>query len=271
MSLPEFTTLSLHVDGHVAEVALDRPDKANAMNEAMWPELRACFDWLDAEASVRVVILRGNGRHFCAGIDLEMLGGMFGEDMEPARRAEAFRRHVLYLQDCLSAIEKCRVPVLAAIHSSCVGGAIDMVTCCDMRYASADAKFSVREVAVGLAADVGTLQRLPKLIPDGIAREMAYTARDVHADEALQMGLVNRVFDDRDALLAGVRDIAAGIASMPPLAVRGTKEMILYTRDHSVTDSLNYVATWNAGMLSAADVREALTAKMEKRAATFAD
>ena len=144
MSPPELTTLSLHLEGHIAEVALNRPDKANAMNEAMWPELKACFDWLDAEGSVRVVILRGNGRHFCAGIDLEMLGGRFGEDMEPARRAEAFRRHVLYLQDCLSAIEKCRKPVLAAIHSSCVGGAIDMVTCCDMRYASADAKFSVR-------------------------------------------------------------------------------------------------------------------------------
>lgn len=271
MQQPEFDTLELTIDSHVAEVALNRPDKANAMNAPMWIELQQCFEWLDAEPAVRVVILRGNGRHFCAGIDLEMLGSMFGEDMEPARRNEAFRRHVLGLQDNLSAIEKCRKPVLAAIHKSCVGGAIDMVTCCDMRYASADAFFSVREVAVGLAADVGTLQRLPKLIPDGVAREMAYTARNVSASEAQTSGLVNRVYEDPETMLEGVREIAATIATMPPLAVRGTKEMILYTRDHSVTDSLNYVATWNAGMLSAADVREALTAQMEKRVANYDD
>jgi enoyl-CoA hydratase len=271
IKLPEFETLELRVDGHVAEVCLNRPDKANAMNAAMWPDLQRCFEWLDTEASIRVVILAGNGRHFCAGIDLEMLAGMFGEGMEPARRAEAFRRHVLGLQGNLSAIERCRKPVLAAIHNSCVGGAIDMVTCCDMRYASEDAWFSVREVEVGLAADVGTLQRLPKLIPDGIARELAYTARKLEADEARDIGLVNRVFPDRDSMMSGVREIAADIASKPPLAVRGTKEMILYTRDHSVEDSLNYVATWNAGMLSAADVREALTAQMEQRAAKFED
>ena len=271
MEHPQFDTLELRVDGAVAEVWLNRPDKANAMNATMWPELQACFEWLDGEGSIRAVILAGNGRHFCAGIDLEMLGGMFGEGMEPARRAEAFRRHVLDLQDNLSAIERCRKPVLAAIHSSCVGGAIDMVTNCDMRYASADAFFSVREVAVGLAADVGTLQRLPRLIPDGVAREWAYTARNVDAQEAQRVGLLNRVYDDRDALMEGVREIAATIAAMPPLAVRGTKEMILYTRDHAVSDSLNYVATWNAGMLSAADVREALTAQMEKRAANYDD
>lgn len=271
MELPEFDTLELRVDGHIAEVCLNRPDKANAMNTAMWPDLQRCFEWLDTEASVRVVILAGNGRHFCAGIDLEMLAGMFGEGMESARRAEAFRRHVLALQGNLSAIERCRKPVLAAIHNSCVGAAIDMVTCCDMRYASEDAWFSVREVEVGLAADVGTLQRLPKLIPDGIARELAYTARKLKADEAKDIGLVNRVFPDRDSMMSGVREIAADIASKPPLAIRGTKEMILYTRDHGVQDSLNYVATWNAGMLSAADVREALTAQMEQRAATFED
>ena len=184
MQLPAFDTLALSLDGHVAEVFLNRPEKANAMNAAMWPELRRCFEWLDAEPSVRAVVLAGNGKHFCAGIDLEMLAEMFGEDMEPARRAEAFRRHVLGLQDSLSA--------LAAIHRSCVGGGIDMVTCCDMRYASEDARFSVREVDVGLAADVGTLQRLPGLIPDGIAREMAYTARSVEAQEAREIGLVNR-------------------------------------------------------------------------------
>lgn len=271
MKLPQYETLELSVDGHVAEVHLNRPDKANAMNRQMWIDLQACFEWLDEEDSVRAVILAGSGKHFCAGIDLEMLGQMFGEGMEPARRAEAFRRHVLELQDNLSAIEKCRKPVLAAIHHSCVGGGIDMVTCCDMRYASEDAWFSVREVDVGLAADVGTLQRLPKLIPDGVAREMAYTCRSVDAEEAKALGLVNRVYENRDLMMADVRSIAAGIAAKSPIAVRGTKEMILYTRDHSVSDGLNYVATWNAGMLSSHDVREAMTAKMEKRAANFDD
>jgi enoyl-CoA hydratase len=274
MTLPIFETLELILggdQGQVAEVHLNRPEKANAMNAAMWRELQSCFEWLDAEPSVRVVILAGRGKHFCAGIDLEMLSEMFGEGMEPARRAEAFRRHVLALQDNLSAIEKCRKPVLAAIHHSCVGGAIDMVTCCDMRYASEDAWFSVREVDVGLTADVGTLQRLPKLVPDGVARELAYTARSVDAAEAREIGLVNRVYENRDLMMQDVREIAGTIAAKSPMAIRGTKEMILYARDHSVADSLNHVATWNAGMLSAADVREAMTAQMEKRTASFDD
>jgi enoyl-CoA hydratase len=274
MTLPIFETLELArggEQGQVAEVHLNRPDKANAMNAAMWRELQSCFEWLDVEPTVRVVILAGRGKHFCAGIDLEMLSEMFGEDMEPARRAEAFRRHVLSLQDNLSAIEKCRKPVLAAIHNSCVGGAIDMVTCCDMRYASEDAWFSVREVDVGLTADVGTLQRLPRLVPEGVAREMAYTARRVDAEEARQSGLVNRVYENRDLMMDAVREIAGAIAGKSPLAIRGTKEMLLYARDHSVADSLNYVATWNAGMLSSTDVREAITAQMEQRPARYDD
>jgi enoyl-CoA hydratase len=271
MQMPAFTTLELCIDGRVAEVYLNRPDKANAMNRPMWDELQACFEWLDAEPRVRAVILAGNGRHFCAGIDLEMLGEMFGEGMEPARRLEAFRRHVLKLQGNLTAIEACRKPVLAAIHNSCVGGGIDMVTCCDMRYASEDAWFSVREVDMGLAADVGTLQRLPKLIPEGVAREMAYTARPVDAEEARAIGLVNRVYDSRESMLRDVREIAAAIAAKSPLAVRSTKEMLLYTRDHSVAEGLNYVATWNAGMLSSADVQEAMAAHLEKRAGNYPD
>lgn len=271
MQEPDLDTLKLRVNGPVAEVCLNRPDRANAMNAVMWSEIRACFEWLDAQPSVRAVILAGNGKHFCAGIDLEMLSSGMGEGSDPARRAESFRRHVLELQGCLSAIEKCRKPVLAAIHHSCVGGAIDMVTCCDMRYASEDAWFSIREVDVGLTADVGTLQRLPRLVPDGIVRELAYTARKFDAKEAREIGLVNRVYESRDSMLEQVRAIAADIAGKSPIAIRGTKEMLLYTRDHSVSDALNYVATWNAGMLSAADVEEALTAQMEKRAAIFND
>jgi enoyl-CoA hydratase len=266
---PSFETLELTLDGHVAEVFLNRGDKANSMNAPMWRELQACFEWLDSEPSVRAVILAAHGKHFCAGIDLAMLMTIQDEHQDPARRAEAFRRNVLGMQDNLSSIEKCRKPVLAAIHNTCIGGAMDLVTCADMRYASADAWFSIREVDIGMTADVGTLQRLPKIVPYGVACELAYTGRNVTAEEAQQIGLVNRVFADRDALLAGVREIAATIASKAPLAVRGSKEMLLYSRDHSVQEGLNYIATWNAGMLSALDLREGVTAQAEKRAANY--
>lgn len=268
---PHFETLSLDVKDAVAEVFLNRPDKANSMNAPMWRELQDCFEWLDSEPAVRVVILAAEGKHFCAGIDLAMLATVQGEAQEPSRRAEALRRNILRMQDNLSAVEKCRKPVLAAIHNTCIGGAIDLVTCADMRYASADAWFSVREVDIGMTADVGTLQRLPKLIPYAVACELAYTGRNMDADEAQRVGLVNRVFADRDTLLAEVRGIAASIATKSPLAVRGSKEMLLYSRDHSVQEGLNYIATWNAGMLSEQDLREGITAQAEKRAAHYDD
>lgn len=268
---PTFETLELSVDKHVAEVFLNRGDKANSMNATMWRELQSCFEWLDEEPGVRVVVLAAHGKHFCAGIDLAMLADTQEGDLDPARKAERFRRVVLRLQDNLSAIEKCRKPVLVAIHNTCIGGGIDMVTCGDMRYASADAWFSVREVDIGMTADVGTLQRLPKIIPYAVACEMAYTGRSMDATEAQQNGLVNRVFPDRETLLTEVRAIAATIASKSPLAVRGSKEMLLFSRDHSVEEGLNYVATWNAGMISAQDLREGMTAQMEKRAANYED
>ena len=271
VTVPNFETLDLRIEGAVAEVFLNRGDKANSMNAPMWRELQACFEWLDNEPGVRAVILAAHGKHFCAGIDLAMLASPQGETLEPSRKAEAFRRHVLGLQDNLTAIEKCRKPVLAAIHNTCIGGAIDMVTCADMRYASADAWFSVREIDIGMVADVGTLQRLPKLIPYGVACELAYTGRNMDAEEAQRVGLVNRVFADRDELLTEVRKIAAEIATKSPLAVRGSKEMLLFSRDHSVREGLNYIAAWNAGMLSEQDLREGVTAQFEKRAASYDD
>ena len=268
---PVFETLELTVANHVAEVFLNRGDKANSMSPAMWRELQACFEWLDQEPSVRAIILAAHGKHFCAGIDLAMLVDVAGEGEDPSRRAERFRVNVLAMQDNLSAMEKCRKPVLAAIHNTCIGGAIDMVTCADMRYASADAWFSIREIDIGMTADVGTLQRLPKLVPYGVACELAYTGRTMHADEAQQVGLVNRVFADRETLLEEVRSIAATIAGKAPLAVRGTKAQLLFSRDHSVQEGLNYVATWNAGMISARDLQEGIMAQAEKRAPNYSD
>jgi enoyl-CoA hydratase len=269
--IPQFETLQLDVDEAVATVFLDRPDKANSMTLQMWRELQACFEWLDDEPAVRVVVLAGNGRHFCAGIDLAMFEGLHGAATEPARRAEQFRRTALALQDNLTAIERCRKPVLAAIHHTCIGGGVDMVCCCDMRYATEDAYFSIREIDIGMVADVGTLQRLPRLIPDGVVRELAYSGRDMDAEEARDVGFVNRVFEDRDTMLREVRTLARHIAEKSPLAIRGTKETLLYARDHSVAEGLNYIATWNAGMLSQADLQEGLQAQLEKRRASYED
>lgn len=270
---PSLSTISINLNAAVAEVCLARPECSNALNEAMWQELRTALRWADATPEVRVVVISGAGKHFCAGIDLAMLAGVAQAvaHADPARSREKLRRLILDLQDCLSSIESCRKPVLAAIHGACIGGALDLVTACDMRYAAADAVFSVREVDVGMTADVGTLQRLPRLVPDGVARELAYTGRNVDAAEAATIGLVNRVFPTHEELLAGVRQLAQAIAAKSPLAIRGTKEMLNYGRDHSVADGLNYIATWNAAMLMSADLNEAMSAAREKRAPKFAD
>ena len=268
-----FETLTVSLVDHIATIRLNRPDKANAMNLAMWHELRKAFQWVDATPAARVAILEGEGRAFTAGIDLQMmmsLGDSIQNDCE-ARTRENLRQVILDLQDTLTSLERCRKPVLAAIHGACVGGGIDLVCCADMRYASADANFCIKEIDIGMTADVGTLQRLPKLIGEGMARELAYTARTFSAAEAQQMRLVNRVFDSRDALLAGVREIASTIAAKSPLSVRGVKEMITYARDHSVADGLNYVATWNAAMLMSNDLQEAMMSHMGKRKPSFKD
>jgi enoyl-CoA hydratase/carnithine racemase len=268
-----FDTLSVSLDDHIATITLNRPDKANAMNLAMWHEIRKAFQWVDATPDARVAILQGGGKVFTAGIDLQMmmgLGAQIQNDCE-GRMRESLRAVILDLQDTLTSLERCRKPVLAAIHGACIGGGIDLISCADMRYCSSDAYFSIKEIDIGMVADVGTLQRLPKLIGDGMARELAYTGRRVEAAEARDMRLVNRVFDSREALQAGVREIAATIAAKSPLSIRGSKEMMNYARDHTIADGLNYVATWNAAMLMSDDLQKAMMAGMSKQAPAFKD
>jgi len=269
----DYETLRVSLTDQVATIRLNRPDKANAMNLAMWHEIRRAFKWADATPAARVVILEAEGKLFTSGIDLQMMMGMsdvIQNDCE-ARTRENLRQVILDLQDTLTSLERCRKPVLAAIHGACIGGGIDLICCADMRYCSVDASFCIKEIDIGMTADVGTLQRLPRLVGEGMARELAYTARKFGADEALQMRLVNRVFDSREALQAGVREMAATIAAKSPLSVRGVKEMITYARDHSVADGLNYVATWNAAMLLSNDLTEAMMANMGKRSPVFKD
>ena len=269
----QYETLSVSLEKHIATVRLNRPEKANAMSATMWQEIRQAFQWVDATPEARVAVLQGEGKLFTAGIDLQMmmgLGPQIRNDCD-GRTREALRRVILDLQDTLTSLERCRKPVLAAIHGGCIGGGIDLITCADKRYCSSDAYFTIKEIDIGMTADVGTLQRLPKLVGEGIVRELAYTGRRFDAQEARDIGLVNRVFDSREALYAGVHDIAATIAAKSPLAIRGTKEMITYARDHSVADSLNYIATWNAAMLMSQDLTEAMAANMARKVPSFRD
>ncbi len=269
----EFSTLEVSLDAGVATIALNRPDKANAMSEPMWFEIEQAMQWLDETPEARVGVLVGRGKYFTSGIDLSLLMGLGAkiEDEDDGRKREKLRRLILKLQDTLTSIERCRKPVLAAIHGACIGGGMDLIAACDMRYCSANAWFSVKEIDVGMTADVGTLQRLPRLVGEGMARELAYTGRRVEGAEAQQMQLVNRCYETTEALQAGVMEIARTIAAKSPLAIRGCKEMITYGRDHSVADGLNYIATWNAAMLMSKDLFEAGAANMQKREPVFKD
>lgn len=273
VAVPAMQTLQVTLDAGVARVQLNRPHKANAIDATMWRELRGAMQWLDAEPSARVGILSAAGAHFSAGLDLAMLTQLKAQtaDACDGRSREKTRRSILDLQDTVSSIERCRKPVIAEVHAACVGGGIDIVTACDMRFCCDDAWFSVKEIDVGLVADVGTLQRLPRLIGEGMARELAYTARRFDGIEAAQMRLVNRCYASRGELADAVAALARQLAAKSPLCLRGTKEMITYVRDRPVVDGLNYIATWNAAMLYSEDLEEAGRAAREGRRPTFRD
>ncbi len=269
----KYETLKLAIQNKIAHVSFNRPRQSNALNEQGWDEVQHVFEACSENPEVRVIVLSGEGKHFCAGMDLSVFANLqqiWQGDCE-GRMRERFRKSVIRFQAPINAIDHCRKPVLAAIHGACVGGGVDLVTACDMRYTTEGAFFSIAEIDIGMVADIGTLQRLPKLIGDGMVREMAYTGRRVFGPEAEKIGLSNRNFVDKETMLVEVMKIAAMIASKSPLSIRGTKEIIRYARDHSVADGLNYVAAWNAGMFYSDDLRKALQAKMMKQQAEFID
>jgi len=263
------------VANHVAHVVLSRPDALNSMIREFWNELPLIVRELDDRGDIRAIVISSTGKHFCAGMDLAVFSsedsGLGGGAGEMGRVRARLRQSALMLQESFTAFEKARMPVLAAIQGGCIGGAVDMVTAADMRYCSADAFFVIQEINIGMTADVGTLQRLPKLIPDGVAREMAYTGRRMTAQRALEVGLVNEVFPTHEALVEGVLALAAEIASKSPLAVWGSKEMLTYARDHSVADSLNHIATWQTGMFQPSDMVESFKARAEGREPVYPD
>ncbi len=259
-------------DGPVARISMNRPDKANGMTPDFWTELPRLIELLERDETVRCAVITGEGKHFTGGMDLAAFGSIAALfQQEAARAAYALREKILKLQDAFTAIERARFPVIAAIHGACIGGGIDMITACDMRIASEDAFFSIEEINIGMTADVGTLQRLPKLIAPSVAAELAYTGRRFQAQEAQQIGLVSRLSQTREALLQDAMTIATDIADKSPLAIAGIKRNLAYSRDHGVADGLDYIATWNAGMLRGDDLTRAVSATMAKKQAVFAD
>jgi enoyl-CoA hydratase len=260
-----YSTLEIKQQGHIAQIVLNRPDAMNSMTPDFWLEFPAAIRAIDNEGSARVIVISSTGKHFSAGMDLSVFLNM-KEDFkgDPSRRAERMRRMVKLLQDSFTAIEEARMPVIGAVQGGAIGGAVDLLSACDMRYCTEDAFFTIKETQLGMTADVGTLQRLPKLIPIGLVKELAYTGRNFGAQEAMQLGFVNKVFDSTDTMLDGVMEVAQQIAANSPLAVAGTKTMINYAVEHTVAESLNYMATWQAGMFQMEDVFNAMQAQKTK-------
>ena len=270
----KFETFDLTFENNVARICLNRPEKRNSMIPSFWEDLPKVVRDIDSSSLARVIVLSSSGPVFTAGMDLNAFAPKANMSADEAKRERirhgaAFYDAVRKTQDAFNALEACRIPVLAAIQGGCVGGGLDMVTACDMRYCTQDAFFTIFEINIGMTADVGTFPRLVQQIPEGLVRELAYTGRRMPADEALSTGLVNRVFANQEEMLAGVMEIAEEIASKAPLAVYGCKHLINYSKDHTTADTLDYVAIWNASFLQNQEMQEAMMANAEKRSGDF--
>ena len=268
-----YACFTVEIADHVAHLRLNRPEKANSMIPEFWREFPEAIDRISNDAEARVIVISSEGKHFTSGMDISvfMSGSLDAEASNPHVSAEAFRHKIKTLQETFNCLERARQPVLAAIQGGAIGAGVDLATACDCRYASADAFFAVQETAIGMTADVGTFPRLLKIIPEGWARQIAYTAERLPAVKAKEIGLVNEVFDTHAALIDGVMAVARQIAAHSPLAVAGCKAMANYARDHSTADALDYIAVWNAAMLRPDDIKEAFVAKGEKRRPNFSN
>ena len=254
-------------DGFIAWLTLNRPEKRNTMNEAFFAGLKQHFEAFDKDPDVRAVIVKAEGKSFTAGLDLQEMGPTLqgaGADTRAALREE-----ILRIQECFNTVEKCRKPVIAAAHSHCIGGGVDLLSASDIRLATRDAVFSIRETRIAIVADLGTLQRLPTIIGHGMFRELALTGRDFTAEDALKMGFITHLCESREDLYAKAAEIGREIAACPPLTVQGVKDVILYSRDKGVYAGLEYVAQKNAAILPSEDLIEAFQAFMEKRTPDF--
>ncbi|HEY6426673.1 MAG TPA: crotonase/enoyl-CoA hydratase family protein [Acidimicrobiales bacterium] len=277
----ESPVLTLEQDEFVATVWLDRPEARNAMGMDLWRDLPRAIAAVSEDSSVRSVVIAAKGPHFSVGLDLKAMGNVLagggegpgggGEPSAPsmAARARGARTEVRRLQDSITSVALCPKPVIAAVHGYCIGGGVDLIAACDIRLASADALFSVREAKMAIVADLGSLQRLPAIINAGHLAELAYTAKDISAERAKEIGLINDVCGDAEGVVKAARMLAAEIAANSPIAVQGTKAVLAANEGRTVAEGLDYVATWNAGMLASDDLTEAVTAFLEKRPPKF--
>lgn len=270
--MAELKSLRVERNGHVAEVTLIGPGKGNAMGPDFWHELPAVFADLDGDDEVRAVVLAGSGGNFSYGLDLPAMSPSWAGVLAPGAQAgprTRFLHEIRRLQAAITSVAACRKPVVAAVSGWCIGGGVDLIAAADVRLASADARFSVREVKVAIVADLGSLQRLAGIIGEGHLRELALTGRDIDAVRAERIGLVNDVHPDRQGVLAAARELAAEIADNPPLVVYGTKEILNEAREPQVAAGLRHVSAWNAAFLPSEDLGEAVQAFLEKRPPTF--
>jgi enoyl-CoA hydratase len=271
MSEP-YESLTVEVKDHVAQVTLIGPGKGNAMGPAFWAELPVVFADLDADPDVRAIVLTGSGRNFSYGLDLVAMGDTLGAAMSgevSARPRTEFHAKLKRMQQSITAVADCRTPTIASVHGWCIGGGVDLISAVDIRYASADAKFSVREVKLSIVADVGSLARLPYILSDGHLRELALTGKDIDAARAEKIGLVNDVYPDAEAALAAAHEAAAEIAANSPLVVHGIKDVLDEQRTADVAASLRYVAAWNSAFLPSKDLSEGISAMFAKRKPEF--
>ncbi|QHE75350.1 enoyl-CoA hydratase-related protein [Hydrogenophaga sp. PBL-H3] len=264
------TCFSLSSTDDVAHLVMSRPAELNTMNPTFWRELDEVLTTIHAQGTARALVISSTGKHFSAGMSLDTFAGGIQMDDQSAEGRAAIFDVLMDIQATFTKIENLRIPVICAIQGGCIGGAVDMVTAACIRYASADAFFCIQEINIGMVADVGTLQRLPKLIPMAVVKELAYTGRRLSASKAQAYGLVNEVFDSHEATVAAALQCAKEIASKPPVAIWGTKQAVNYARDHSVEDSLRQMGWLQGAVWSNAHVREAITAMKDKRAGAFA-
>jgi enoyl-CoA hydratase len=263
------TCFSLSTTGHIAHLVLNRPEAMNTMHPTFWRELDEVLTHINSAGEARVLLISSTGKHFSAGMALETFGGAISmDDQSPEGRAAMFDL-LAGMQATFTKLETLRIPVIAAIQGGCIGGAVDLVTACCIRYATPDTFFCIQEINIGMVADVGTLQRLPKLVPLAVVKELAYTGRRLSAQKALGYGLVNEVFESAEAMLAGALQCAQEIAAKPPVAIWGTKQAIHYARDHAVDDALKQMGWLQGAIWSNQHVRESVTAMKEKRAGEF--
>jgi enoyl-CoA hydratase len=269
---------NLTIENNIAQLTLNRPEKRNSMIPEFWDELPQIIRRIDQESLARVIVISSTGPHFTSGIDISVFESSKKETVDHEKQQELNRvagaklyDTVQYLQQTFSCLEESRIPILVAIQGGAIGGGVDLITACDMRYMTEDAFLSIFEINIGMTADVGTFPRICKLLPEGVVKELAYTGRKMSATEAKALGLVNEIYKDHEAMLLGVMKIAQKIARKAPLAIYGSKRIINYARDHSTADTLDYIGIWNASMLQQDEIREAMTAPKEDRDPNFVE